>query len=90
MKRASRGTSLGVQFCDVLAGLAARQFSPATLGDDREFMDRLVGNGFSELVYNGIRPDIVFPDQIPPRRLQGPDAVDRLMRVMYSDRRTTE
>jgi hypothetical protein len=55
-------------WCAVLrcsAGLAARQFSPASLGDDREFMERLVGNGFSELVYNGIRPDIVFPDQIP-------------------------
>lgn len=83
-------TSSGIQFCDILAGLAARQFSPATVGEDREFMDRLVANGLSELVYNGIRPDTIFPDQIPPRRLHGPDAVDRLMGVMFPEKRASE
>ncbi|MCR6733411.1 MAG: DUF3800 domain-containing protein [Afipia sp.] len=76
-------TSLGVQFCDILAGLAARQFSPATTGEDRAFMERLIKNGLGEFVFNGIRPDTVFPGQIPPRRLRGPDAVDQLMGIMF-------
>ncbi len=31
-----------IQFCDVLAGLATRHFSPRTEGDDRKFMDEAI------------------------------------------------
>lgn len=75
--------SLCVQFCDILAGLAARHFSPLTEGEDRTFMNEMIDAGLKEIAYNGIRPGTTFPDQIPPKRLNGPDVVDQMMGIMY-------
>ena len=75
--------SRSIQFCDVLAGVAARHFSPNTAGDDRAFIDEVIDAGLKHVTYNGIRPDVVFPDQIPPRRLEGPDVVDQMMGIMF-------
>jgi hypothetical protein len=72
-----------VQFCDVLAGLAARHFSPRTAGEDRSFMNEVLDAGLKEITYNGIQPDTEFPDQIPPKPLQGPDAIDQMMKIMF-------
>lgn len=75
--------SYAIQFCDVLAGLATRHFSPRTKGADRAFMDEVIQAGLKHVTYNGVRPDVVFPDQIPPRRLEGPDVVDQMTGIIF-------
>ena len=75
--------SRSVQFCDMLAGLAMRHSSPRTEGDDRKFMDDVIDAGLKDVTYNGIRPDHIFPDQIPPKRLKGPDIVDQMTGIIF-------
>ncbi|ENN88493.1 hypothetical protein RHSP_04799 [Rhizobium freirei PRF 81] len=75
--------SPSIQFCDLLAGLAAKHFSPRTEGDDRVFMDQVIEAGLKHITYNGIRPDVIFTDRIPPRRLDGPDVVDQMTDVIF-------
>ncbi len=75
--------SYSIQFCDILAGLAARHFSPRTEGDDRKFMDNVIDAGLKAITHNGIRPSYVFPDQIPPKPLTGPDIVDQMTRIIF-------
>lgn len=72
-----------VQLCDVLAGLAARHFSGRLDECERALINDALEAGFGQCEFNGIRPATIFPDQIPPRRLSGPDAVDRLTNIMY-------
>ncbi|NJO35640.1 MAG: hypothetical protein HC869_23760 [Rhodospirillales bacterium] len=50
---------------------------------DRNLLKDVVDAGLGVIDYNGIRPDVVFPDQIPPRRLAGPDAVDRMTQIIF-------
>jgi hypothetical protein len=76
-------TSHAVQLCDVLAGFAARHFDDKTSDADRELLDAAIESGLGVVDYNGIRPALVFPDAIPPRRLDGPDVVDRLQEVLF-------
>ena len=75
--------SRSIQFCNVLAGLSARHFSPLTQGDERAFMDDLIDAGLKELSFNGIRPELIFPDRIPPKPLTGPDIVDQMAGIMF-------
>ena len=75
--------SRSVQFCDILAGLASRHFSPQTEGAERAFIDEVIDAGLKEISYNGIRPDTTFPDQIPPKRIMGPDVIDQMMSIVY-------
>jgi hypothetical protein len=75
--------SRSIQFCDILAGLSARHFSPLTCGDERAFIDELIEAGLKELSFNGIRPEPVFPDRIPPKPLTGPDVVDQMAGIIY-------
>jgi hypothetical protein len=75
--------SFSIQYCDLLAGLATKHFSPRREGDDRAFMDQVIEAGLKHITYNGIRPDVIFPDQIPPRRLDGPDIVDQMTGIIY-------
>jgi hypothetical protein len=77
--------SRSIQFCDVLAGIATRHFSPLTEGRDRTFMDEVIDAGFKHITYSGIHPNTVFPDQI--KRLSGPDVVDQMMGVMFGRHR---
>lgn len=72
-----------IQFCDVLAGLATKHFNPKVVGADRELLNGLVNAGLGALSYNGIQPGTQFPDQIPPRRLTGPDVVDRMSNIIF-------
>lgn len=60
-----------VQFCDVLAGLSARVFDARIKGTDREMLNDVLLAGMGKLRWNGVRPDTIFPDKIPPRRLTG-------------------
>ncbi|MGA7455575.1 MAG: hypothetical protein WBW73_31500 [Rhodoplanes sp.] len=75
--------SRAVQFCDVLAGIGARFFDQRTAGGERVFMDSLVEAGLKHISYNGIRPQPIFPDRIPPKRLSGPDVVDQMTRIIF-------
>jgi hypothetical protein len=62
--------SRSIQFCDVLAGLATRHFSPCTEGRDRTFINEVFDAGLKHITYECILPDTVFPDF---KRLNGPD-----------------
>lgn len=75
--------NVAIQFCDVLAGLTTRHFSPRTNGADRDFMNDVIAAGLNSLTYNGIRPQTVFPDRIPPKRLTGPDIVDQMTAIIF-------
>lgn len=72
-----------IQFCDILAGITARQFDMRIAGADRALLDEVIEAGLNQISYNGIRPSHIFPDQIPPRQLSGPDAVDRMTRIIF-------
>ena len=75
-----------VQFCDICAGLAAHHFDPRITAANRQLLNEVLEAGFSSLEYNGIRPEHVFPDQIPPRRRTGPDSVDRITNILFRQR----
>lgn len=75
--------SCAVQFCDVLAGLASRHFVPTTDEKSRVLLERVVDAGLNSISYNGIQAAPIFPDQIPPKKLNGPDAVDRMTSIMF-------
>lgn len=75
--------SYTVQVCDVLAGLVTNLFDPRLAGDDEIFMRRIVEAGLVSVDANGVRPTKVFPDQIPPKKLTGPDLVDRMRSAMF-------
>ncbi len=72
-----------VQFCDVLAGLAARHFGPGTPMENKKLLADVIEAGMGAITYNGIQPAPVFPDQIPPKRLKGPDAVNKMTAIIY-------
>jgi hypothetical protein len=78
-----------VQLCDILAGLAARHFDSRIEGGDRDLLNAAVEAGLGAIDYNGVRPDFVFPDHIPPRRLDGPDVVERLRHVLFGPHNET-
>jgi hypothetical protein len=80
-------TSRSIQFCDVLAGLVARNFNPHVTEAERAFLDEVLDAGLKHVTFGGIRPDTVFPDQIPPRRLEGPDAVDQMVDIISGPER---
>jgi hypothetical protein len=75
--------SQSIQFCDLLAGIATKHFSARTEGEDRRFMNELINAGLHHVTYNGIRPQTVFPDQIPPKRLTGPDIIDQMTEIIF-------
>jgi hypothetical protein len=75
-----------VQFCDVLAGLTTKIFDRRIGGADRDFLNDVIHAGMGALSYDGVRPSTTFPAQIPPRRLAGPDNVDKMTEVMFGPR----
>lgn len=75
-----------VQFCDICAGLAARHFDPRIAAPNRQLLNQALEAGFSSVEYNGIRPDRLFPDQIPPRRRAEPDSVERMTNILFGPR----
>jgi hypothetical protein len=76
-------SSRTIQFCDILAGLTTRKFNPCTEARDREFTNDVIEAGLKDISYNGIRPSHVFPDQIPPKKLTGPDIIDQITGIMF-------
>ncbi len=81
----SRG-SYSIQFCDVLAGLASRLSDPRKTDAEREFMNQVIDAGLRHVTSNGIRPSTEFPDQIPPKRLTGPDVIDQFSAMVSRSR----
>ncbi len=52
-------------------------------GGDRNLLIEVIDAGLNAITYSGIRPSNIFPDQIPPKRLAGPDAVDRMTNIIF-------
>ena len=71
-----------VQFCDILAGLAAKHFNPTLSGDERDFMNGLIDEGLGCITSNRLVPSTEFPVRIPPKRLEGPDVVDQMAELL--------
>lgn len=71
-----------IQFCDILAGLCVKMHGAGPDNPDYAFFIELQSAGLSALTLDGITPLLVFPDQIPPRKLEGPDVVDRLAAII--------
>lgn len=74
--------SRSIQFCDILAGLVSRHFNPNLSDEDRAFMGELVDEGLGNISSNRLVPGTEFPDQIPPKRLEGPDVVDQMAEML--------
>ena len=72
-----------IQFCDILAGLAAKHFGCKDQTEERLFIDNAIDAGLGGLTYNGIMPSHKFPDQIPPKRTSGPDVVDQMVEIIF-------
>ncbi|WP_374371629.1 DUF3800 domain-containing protein [Dongia sp.] len=76
--------SYAIQLCDVLAGLAARHFDKSISAQDRELINAVLQSGLANLTFNGIRPaDEPVEGSLIPKRLNGPDAVDLLTRILH-------
>lgn len=75
--------SRAIQLCDIIAGLGARVLRDDLDGNDQKFLDEVLLAGFDKITYNGTRPATIFPNQIPPRRLTGPDVVDKLSAIIF-------
>jgi len=75
--------SRAIQLCDIIAGLGARVLRDDLGDDDRKFLDEILLTGFNKVTYNGTHPSTIFPDQIPPRRLTGPDVVDKMSAIIF-------
>lgn len=75
--------SHSIQFCDILAGLVSRHFNPNLIEEDRAFMSELIDEGLGNISSNRLVPGTEFPDQIPPKRLDGPDVVDQMAEMLW-------
>ncbi|WP_281926764.1 DUF3800 domain-containing protein [Roseibium album] len=75
-------TSFAIQYCDVLAGICAKHFGTEEGDESRAFLDELIDAGLGALPINKICPEPVFPDQFPPKPLDGPDVVDQLAAIV--------
>jgi hypothetical protein len=79
-----------VQFCDVLAGLAAKCFGMGRQDEHRSLMDKVIEAGLKEVTFNGVRFQPIFPDEIPPPRLEGADIVDQMAEIIFGAHNNTE
>jgi len=70
-----------IQFCDVLAGLFTRHLRQDNSTDDRAFLDEVKDAGLGEIMCDGIRAGLEFPNG-PPQRLNGPDIIDQMQKIM--------
>lgn len=70
-----------IQLCDLLAGLFTKTARTGTGDADRPFISDLLDAGLGEIKYNGIRPELKFPDGSPVRATE-PDPVDRMVEIM--------
>jgi len=73
-----------VQLCDLLAGFAARHFDLKQTKEERDILDAMVEAGLSAASFNSIRPGNDFPN-FPPKKLNGPDAVDLMINIMKGE-----
>jgi len=66
-------------------GLSAKVFRQDLADDDRRVIEEVLAAGFDQIEYNGIRPELDFPNGTPAT-LTGPDIVDRLTSIMFPNR----
>jgi hypothetical protein len=75
-------SSFSIQLCDLIAGLTTRQLRSDHSPEDRAFLDEVLKAGFEKLSVGGIKPEPILTEG-GPSKLTGPDAVDRLMSIMF-------
>lgn len=75
--------SASIQLCDVLAGLAARDFGNDVSEKEREILESTLEVGLGEAQVSGIAPEAFDPSRLEPRRREGPDAVDRMTEILF-------
>jgi hypothetical protein len=78
--------SYAIQFCDLVAGITTKFLGTPADHDDRPFLESLLDHGLGYLTINGIMSSKVFPDRIPPKRLNGPDSVDRMSAIIQLEK----
>lgn len=70
-----------IQLSDLLAGFASRFFNPNQTHDERIVLDEMIASGLEHATINGIMAGKDFPNE-EPQKLNGPDAVDRMIDIM--------
>ncbi len=75
--------SASIQLCDLLAGLAARDFGTNASKADREILESTLEAGLGHAPVSGIAPEEFDPSRLQPQRREGPDAVDRMTEIMF-------
>jgi hypothetical protein len=76
--------SYAIQLCDLLAGFGAALSQVNNTGETSHPLYQIAANTpFGQLSYKGMEPGTEFPE-FPPKRKIGPDAVDRITRIILS------
>ena len=70
-----------VQLCDILAGLTVRCLE-FRVRESCQLLEAVIDAGFGAVPCGAIRPGTDFPD-FPPKRLVGPDAIDRVTEIVF-------
>lgn len=71
-----------IQFCDVLADLAGKLLEIRIVADERGLLESVLKAGAHLIDINGVRPGTTFFEEDLPRKLSGPDAVDKLIHLV--------
>jgi hypothetical protein len=79
-------SSPAVQLCNLLAGLAAKFINTSVGGEGRGILDAIAASSFGRVPMNGLVPQPNFPED-GPAPLDGPDAVDRMARIIREGRK---
>jgi hypothetical protein len=79
-------TSPAIQLCDLVAGLAVKFMNTPEGGEGREILDAIAASSFGNVPINGLVPQPNFPED-GPAPLDGPDAVDRMVRIIRDGRK---
>lgn len=75
-------TDYSIQLCDIIAGfITHKQKLEISSTPLRKTVRNALDMGLGELILDGIRPDLVFPDFIPPI-LRGADKIDLLSKTI--------
>lgn len=75
--------SFSVQYCDIIAGLICKCFSENMNEEEEILLKKAQENGILNIIRNGIMPSLIFPDKIPPNKLDGPDVIDQMANIIF-------
>ncbi|WGF87061.1 DUF3800 domain-containing protein [Marinivivus vitaminiproducens] len=78
-------TSYALQLCDIVSGLSSKIFNFKFTDDDQLLALNILESGFSQLRYDGVRYQDIFPTVDPDKRGEL-DAVDMMVRTIFPGR----